>query len=96
MTTSGLVFWNKHRMMFQLALTGRATELVFLGKILKQDDTLEASGIQSGMTVFAYPHHELEKPTCTLDMQDIPMIAFGTALVNPAFRTVASFKIRSL
>ncbi|KAK8759100.1 ubiquitin-like protein 7 isoform X2 [Amblyomma americanum] len=63
-------------------------ELVFLGKILKQDDTLEASGIKSGMTVFAYPHYEIEKPTCTLDMQDIPMIAFGTALVNPAFRTV--------
>lgn len=63
-------------------------ELVFLGKILKQDDTLEASGIKFGMTVFAYPHHELEKPTCTLDMQDVPMIAFGTALVNPAFRTM--------
>lgn len=63
-------------------------ELVFLGKILKQDDTLEACGIKSGMTVFAYPHYEIEKPSCTLDMQDIPMIAFGTALVNPAFRTV--------
>lgn len=63
-------------------------ELVFLGKVLKEDDTLEACGIKSGMTVFAYPHHELMKPTCTLDMQDIPVIAFGTALVNPAFRTV--------
>lgn len=63
-------------------------ELVFLGKVLKEDDTLEACGIKSGMTVFAYPHHELGKPTCTLDMQDIPVIAFGTALVNPAFRTV--------
>lgn len=63
-------------------------ELVFLGKVLKEDDTLEACGIKSGMTVFAYPHHELVKPTCTLDMQDIPVIAFGTALVNPAFRTV--------
>ncbi|KAH9375852.1 hypothetical protein HPB48_014554 [Haemaphysalis longicornis] len=63
-------------------------ELVFLGKVLKEDDTLEACGIKSGMTVFAYPHHELVKATCTLDMQDIPVIAFGTALVNPAFRTV--------
>lgn len=63
-------------------------ELVFLGKVLKGDDTLEACGIKSGMTVFAYPHHELVKPACTLDMQDIPVIAFGTALVNPAFRTV--------
>lgn len=63
-------------------------ELVFLGKSLKQDDTLEECGIKNGMTVFVYPHHEPEKPTCTLNVQEIPMIAFGTALVNPDFRSV--------
>lgn len=63
-------------------------ELVFLGKSLKKDDTLEACGIKSGMTVFVYPHQEPEKPTCALNMQEIPMIAFGTAVVNPAFRSV--------
>ncbi|KAH6925492.1 hypothetical protein HPB50_006105 [Hyalomma asiaticum] len=51
-------------------------ELVFLGKILKQDDTLEASGIKFGMTVFAYPHHELGI------LQDPELM---TLLANPNF-----------
>lgn len=63
-------------------------ELVFLGKSLNQDDTLEDSGIKSGMTVFVYPHHKREKPTSTFTVQEDHLIAFRTALVNPAFKNV--------
>ncbi|XP_064484499.1 ubiquitin-like protein 7 isoform X2 [Ornithodoros turicata] len=62
--------------------------LVFLGRSLNGDDTLEDSGIKSGMTVFVYPHHEPEKINTNFNITEDMLLAFRTAIAKPAFRNV--------
>lgn len=66
-------------------------ELIFLGKCLKQEDTLENCGVQPGMTIYAFPKHNIPTPapksTGPPNQAEIHQlfIALKTAQLNPSF-----------